>query len=154
MRIKTKIVKTMIEQILERGITPSVISQNTGVSTVTIYNILSEKSNNTNVENIINIAEEYGYVVVLSKNNHLSIKKYDPAFEEKNTIIIKGQNVELYKYLKILKELDPITLNNLKGVLDDRDILWMMRSIRTAIEDFIRKKFDINLDDLSKQKLK
>lgn len=154
MRIKTKIVKTMIEQILERGITPSVISQKTGVSTVTIYNILSEKSDNTNVENIINIAEEYGYVVVLSKNNHLSIKKYDPAIEEKNTIIIKGEDVDLYKYLKILKEMDPITLSNLKGVLDDRDILWMMRSIRTAIEDFIRKKFDVNLDNLSNQKLK
>lgn len=154
MRIKTKIVKTMIEQILERGITPSVISQKTGVSTVTIYNILSEKSDNTNVENIINIAEEYGYVVVLTKNHHLSIKKYDPTIEEKNTIIIKGEDVDLYKYLKILKEMDPITLNNLKGVLDDRDILWMMRSIRTAIEDFIRKKFDINLDDLSNQKQK
>jgi hypothetical protein len=146
MNIETKYVKEMLEDVLKDHSMTDVCTK-TGVSKVTLYNILKEVFDTTQFEVAKKIAVNFGYSIELITGDDKTGPKYrfvkklskDQEKAEDEVIVLTGEELQTYKYLKALGLLDVEKLKLLMEVAKDPELLETAETVMRLVK-YLKKK--------------
>lgn len=141
--IETNKVKKMLEEILKNS-NITEVSEKTGITRATLYNIINESHDFTKTEIARNLAVAYNYLVKWDKNGSMDFISESDIIDEalpgdKPALTIVGNDAITYQYLKQLNLLDPLRLRRISEIVDNPVQAEFFADISHALEHFLAK---------------
>lgn len=142
-QIETKKVKKMLEEILKKS-NIAEVSEKTGITRATLYNIINESYDLTKTEIARNLAVNYDFFLKWDKNGSIDFvsksKIIDEALhQDQPNFIIRGDDAITYEYLKQLNLLNPSKLKRVLEIVNNPVQVDFLIDIFLALENFLAR---------------
>jgi predicted DNA-binding transcriptional regulator AlpA len=147
MNIDTINVKEMLTAIL-RDSSMTEVSDKTGISKVTLYNIIKEAFPTTQFEVAKKLAVTFGYSIELITGDEKDGPKYrfvkklsqgQPIGTE-DAILLTGEELQTYRYLKAIGLLDAEKMKLLLEIAKDPSLLEAAETVMRLVKDLKKKE--------------